>query len=125
MLNCAVFLDLIKFKYWTTVRCEVFARKVYGTVFCIYFLWWKGSNCLLTVPHDLLIPYLKWLNKCVEENSDRDASPEKLDESRSSEQLEEADLDELCDVDNTSNHSDKVKGVPGVFEIVLENIMLD
>ena len=74
---------------------------------------------------DSMIPYLKWLNKCVEENSDRDASPEKLDESRSSEQLEEADLDELCDVDNTSNHSDKVKGVPGVFEIVLENIMLD
>ena len=98
--------------------------KFMGPCFAFTFFW-KGSNCLLTVPHDLLIPYLKWLNKCVEENSDRDASPEKLDESRSSEQLEEADLDELCDVDNTSNHCDKVKGVPGVFEIVLENIMQD
>ncbi len=60
------------------------------------------------------------MNECVEENSDRDASPEKLDESCSSKQLEEANLDELCDVNYTPNHSDKVKRVPGVFEIVLK-----
>ena len=60
------------------------------------------------------------MNECVEENSDRDASPEKLDESCSSEQLEEANLDELCDVNNTPNHCDEVKCVPGVFEIVLK-----
>ena len=63
---------------------------------------------------------LKWLNKSVEKDSHRDASSEKLDESSSSEQLEEANLDKLCDVNNTPDHSDKVKCVPGVFEVVLK-----
>lgn len=70
-----------------------------------------------------LMAHLKWLNKCVEEYPDRDASSEKLDESSCSEQLEEADLDKLGDVNNTSDHSDKVKCVPGVFEVVLNKEM--
>ena len=65
---------------------------------------------------------LKWLNKSVEKDSHRDASSEKLDESSSSEQLEEANLDKLCDVNNTPDHSDKVKCVPGVFEVVLKKL---
>ena len=48
---------------------------------------------------------------------------EKFDESRSSEQLEEADLDELGDVHDAPDHGDEVERVPGVFEVVLNTIV--
>ena len=39
---------------------------------------------------------------------------------RSPEQFEEANLNKFSDVNNTTNNSDEVKCVPGVFEIVLQ-----
>jgi hypothetical protein len=59
------------------------------------------------------------LNKCVEEDSNADTSPQKLNESCGSKEFEEADGDHLRGVDDASHHRDEVEGVPGVLEVVL------
>ena len=67
--------------------------------------------------------YLEWLYEGVEKDPDADAAAEKLDESGGSEQLEEADLDELGDIHDAPDHGDEVERVPGVFEVVLNTIV--
>ena len=64
--------------------------------------------------------HLDRLNESVEENSDTDRTTQELDKSGRSEESEEADLDYSSGVYDTTSHSDKVKGIPGVFEIRLE-----
>ena len=64
--------------------------------------------------------HLDRLNESVEENSDTDRTTQELDKSGRSEEFEEADLDYSSGVYDTTSHSDKVKGIPGVFEIRLE-----
>ena len=62
---------------------------------------------------------LERLDKCVEENSNTDTSPQELDQTSRSEEFEEADLDELGHVDDASDHCDEVEDVPRLPEIVL------
>ena len=62
---------------------------------------------------------LERLDKCVEENSNTDASPQELDQTSRSEEFEEADLDELGHVDDAPHHCDEVEDVPRLPEIVL------
>ena len=67
--------------------------------------------------------HLERLNKGVEENSDADTSPKQFDQPSRTEQFEEADLDQLGHVDDTSHHCDEVKDVPRLPEVVLrENV---
>ena len=62
---------------------------------------------------------LERLDKCVEENSNTDTSPQELDQTSRSEEFEEADLDELGHVDDAPDHCDEVEDVPRLPEIVL------
>ena len=56
--------------------------------------------------------HLERLDKGVEENSDADTSPKQFDQPSRTEQFEEADLDQLGHVDDTSHHRYEVKNVP-------------
>ena len=62
---------------------------------------------------------LERLDKCVEENSNTDTSPQELDQTSRSEEFEEADLDQLGHVDDAPDHCDEVEDVPRLPEIVL------
>ena len=65
--------------------------------------------------------HLEWLNECVEKNSDADTSPQQFYQPCCSEQLEKPDLNNLGGIDDTSHHGDKIKSVPGIFEIILKS----
>ena len=69
---------------------------------------------------DCIVIYLDGLDEGEEQDSDADASPEKLDEPGCAEETEEADVDDLGGVDDAPDHRDEVKRVPGVFEVWLE-----
>ena len=64
--------------------------------------------------------YLKRLNKSVEKYSDTNTSSQKLDQSGSSEEFEETNLDKFSDVYDATDNSDEIKCVPRVFEVVLK-----
>ena len=61
------------------------------------------------------------LHKGVEQNSDTHRPPQKLNESGSSEKLQKTHGDHFGGVYDAANHSYEIKGVPRVFEVVLEN----
>ena len=61
------------------------------------------------------------LHKGVEQNSDTDRPPQKLNESGSTEKLQKTHGDHFGGVYDAANHSYEIKGVPRVFEVVLEN----
>ena len=46
--------------------------------------------------------------------------PEQLDQAGRPKEIEETNLEKFRHIDDTPNHGDKVKSVPGVFEVVLE-----
>lgn len=60
------------------------------------------------------------MNKGVEQDPDTDAPAQQLDQASSTEELEETNLDKLCDVNDASHNRDEVKNVPRIFEVVLE-----
>ena len=46
--------------------------------------------------------------------------PEQLNQPGRPEELEKTNLEKFRHIDDAPNHGDKVKSVPGVFEVVLE-----
>ena len=62
------------------------------------------------------------LHKGVEQNSDTHRPPQKLNESGSSEKLQKTHGDHFGGVYDATNHSYEIKGVPRVFEVVLQRI---
>ena len=72
----------------------------------------------------IVVQYLDRLDKGEEENPNADASSQQLDESGSSKQPQKAHVDQLGRVYDAPNNGDKVEGVPGIFEICLNTIIV-
>ena len=72
----------------------------------------------------LSITYFERLNKGIKKDSNANTTAQQFDQPGSSEQFEEADLDQFSDINDATNYSNEIKCVPGILEVVLKHHIL-